>query len=99
MLKRILTATLVAVGVLGFVSVVGNWTTAIDAEFLVYGQSSGGSGGDGGTTPTTTAVNIIPQVAAGSFDGGANSFTTIIQVINSSSTSASLTVEFFDTVG
>ena len=99
MLKRILTATLVAVGVLGFVSVVGNWTTAIDAEFLVYGQSSGGSGGGGDTTPTATTVNIIPQVAAGSYDGGANSFTTIIQVINGSSTSATLTAEFFDTVG
>ena len=62
MLKRIFTVTLVAVGVLGFVSVVGNWTTAIDAEFLVYGQSSGGTGGGGGQTGTTstTVTNIIP---------------------------------------
>jgi hypothetical protein len=71
MLKRIFTATLVAVGILGFVSVVGNWTTAIDSEFLVYGQSGGtgagggGGGGESGST-TTTVVNIIPQVAAGS---------------------------------
>ncbi len=102
MLKRVFTATLVAVGVLGFVSVVGNWTTAIDAEFLVYGQSSGGTGGGGGQTgtSTTTVTNIIPQVAAGSFDGGANSFTTIIQVINhDSSASSTLMVELFDTLG
>ena len=102
MLKRIFTATLVAVGILGFVSVVGNWTTAIDLEFLVYGQSggtgTGGGGGESGST-TTTVVNIIPQVAAGSYDGGANSFTTIIQVINHDTVSASLTVELFDTVG
>ena len=84
MLKRVLTVTLVAAGVLGFVSVVGNWTDALDAEFLVFGQTGGtgtGTGGGGtGQTGGTTITKIIPQVAAGSFDGGATTFSTTIQV-------------------
>ena len=90
MLKRVLTVTLVAAGVLGFVSVVGNWTDALDAEFLVFGQT-GGTG--------VTITKIIPQIAAGSFDGGATTFFTLIQVINAGTTPVSVTAEFFNQDG
>ena len=103
MLKRVLTVTLVAAGVLGFVSVVGNWTDALDAEFLVFGQTGGtgtGSGGGGtGQTGGTTITKIIPQVAAGSFDGGATTFSTTIQVINVGTSAVSLTVDLFNQDG
>ena len=93
-MKRVLTAALVVAGVLGFVSAVGNWTKALDAEFLVYGQSPGPV-----PPPPTTITKILPQIAAGSFDAGANSFTTIIQIINAGTSSVSLTVELFNTDG
>lgn len=102
MLKRVMTVTLVVVGVLGFVSVVGNWTKALDAEFLVFGQTGGtgsGSGGGGTGGGTTTITKIIPQVAAGSFDAGATTFSTTIQVINVGTSAVSLTADFFNQNG
>lgn len=44
-------------------------------------------------------VAVIPQVAAGSFDGGATTYSTSIQVINSESTAATLTIQFFNPDG
>ncbi len=99
LIKRVLAGMLVAVGILGFVSLVGNWTNAIDGEFLVYGQSSGvGGGGGGGGGSTVT--QIIPHVAAGSFGGATETFSTIIQIINSGTTAVTLTsVELFNQDG
>ncbi len=98
LIKRVLTGMLVAVGILGFVSVVGYWTTALDAEFLVYGQSGGGGGGGGGAGSTVT--QIIPHVAAGSFAGATETFSTIIQIINAGTTSVELTsIELFNQDG
>ena len=88
LIKRVLSGMLIGVGILGFVSVVGNWTSALDAEFLVYGQSEegggtgGGGGGSGGGGAGTTVTQIIPHVAAGSFAGATETFSTIIQIIN-----------------
>ena len=88
---------------LGFVSVVGNWTKALDAEFLVFGQTGGtgtGTGGGGtGQTGGVTITKIIPQVAAESFDGGATTFSTTIQVINVGTSAVSLTVDLFNQDG
>ena len=99
LIKRVLAGMLVAVGILGFVSLVGNWTNAIDGEFLVYGQSSGGGGGGGGGGGSTV-TQIIPHVAAGSFGGATETFSTIIQIINSGTTAVTLTsVELFNQDG
>ena len=101
MLKRILTATLSAVAVVGFVSLVGNWTQALDAEFLVFGQTGGtGTGSGGGATGgTTTITKIIPQVANGTFDGGNTDFNTVIQIMNAGTSAVTLTAEFFNQDG
>jgi hypothetical protein len=96
LIKRVLTGMAVAVGILGFVSIVGNWTSAIDAEFLVYGQSEGGRTGGGGSTVT----QIIPHVAAGSFAGSTDTFSTIIQIINGGASAVTLTsIELFNQDG
>ena len=106
LIKRVLTGMLVSVGILEFVSVVGNWTNALDAEFLVYGQSGGGGGTGGGGGESggggagTTVTQIIPHVAAGSFAGATETFSTIIQIINAGTTSVELTsIELFNQDG
>ena len=106
LIKRVLSGMLVAVGILGFVSVVGNWTNALDAEFLVYGQSGGGGGTGGGGGESggggagSTVTQIIPHVAAGSFAGATETFSTIIQIINAGTTAVELTsIELFNQDG
>ncbi len=40
-------------------------------------------------------VTIVPHTAAGSFDGGATSYTTVVQVTNQTTGDAMVTAEFF----
>ena len=43
----------------------------------------------------TTNVAIVPQIAAGSFDGGLNSYSTAIQIINSETTPVTISAQFY----
>jgi hypothetical protein len=47
----------------------------------------------------TQNVAIVPQVAAGSFDGGANVYSTMIQIINSEPVAANISIQFFTQSG
>ena len=63
-------------------------------------RRGGGGEGGGGETEGDTVTRVIPQIAVGSFDGGATDYTTTIQVINASSDAVTLTTaEFFNTDG
>lgn len=48
---------------------------------------------------TGTFVRIIPQIAIGSFDGGATKFSTVIEIINANVTSVNVSANFFNEDG
>ena len=76
----------------------GEWTQGLQSGFVPYGQT--GSGGSGGTgTSGTTTTKIIPQVAVGSYDGGLTTYSTVIQIINSGSVTATVSVNFYNENG
>ena len=78
------------------------WTKGLNSEFLVLGQS-GGTGSGGGSTGTTgtatTTTRIIPQVAVGSFDGNLSKYSTVIQIVNTGTTAATVTGTFYNEQG
>ena len=49
--------------------------------------------------PTNTAVIIVPQIAAGSFDGGVTSYNTVIQIANQTTVDVEINVEVFEQNG
>ena len=99
MIKYSLTIALATLGVLFLITGIGNWTNALDTEFIAYGQTGGGGGG-GGEEPGDTVTNIVPQIAVGSYDGGATDYTTTIQIINGNSDAVTLSsADFFNTDG
>ena len=76
-----------------------DWSKALDGDFLVYGQTAGtggtvgGTGTTGGTTVTVTKV--IPQVAAGSFDGNLTKYTTVAEIVNTGATALTVSGNFY----
>ncbi len=100
MIKHTLTIALATLGVLVLITGIGNWTNALDTDFIAYGQTGGGGGEGGGEETGDTVTRVILQMAVGSFDGGATDYTTTIQIINASSSAVTLTTaEFFNTDG
>src|SRR5207244_6603727 len=102
--KRILkTGALAAVVtiVFGFFAYrAAEWSRGLNSEFLVLGQSSGtGGGGTGGTGTTATTTKVIPQIAIGSFDGGLTKYSTVIEVINTSSSALTVSGNFYNQDG
>jgi hypothetical protein len=98
----------VAVAILGilFISNGGDWATAIDPSFVVYGQTVGNTAPYGGQTggagtilfgqqSAPAVVKVVPQIAVGSFDGGLTKYTTIVQVINTGSTPVAVSGNFY----
>ena len=84
-----------------FVFRAAEWTRAINGEFVVYGQTSGGgSGGSGGGTGTAgvTFTRVIPQIAVGSYDSLFN-HVTVIQVVNTGSASINVSGNFYNPNG
>ena len=57
---------------------------------IAYGQTSGSS---------TTTTSVIHQVAVGSFDGGATTFSTKVQMINAGTNSVTVSASFFNQDG
>lgn len=81
-----------------------DWTRGLSSEFIVYGQTSGGTGGTGGTTTTsgttvTTITKILPQVAVGSFDANITKYISVIQIANTGATPITVTANFLNPAG
>lgn len=79
------------------------WTRGLGSEFVVLGQTEGTGGGTGGATGTTptvtfTVTKILPQIAVGSFDGLVK-YTTIIEIVNTSSNAAYVRADFYNSDG
>src|SRR3989338_7823606 len=78
------------------------WSKGFNAEFLVYGQTSGTGGSTGGGTGTTggaTFTRVIPHIPAGSYDNNATKYITVMQVINTGQNSVNVSAEFYNTDG
>ena len=72
---------------------------AMKPEFLVFGQTSGGTGGGGGggqtgTGGSTTLIRVIPQIAVGDLEGSGR-YSTTVQIINSGTAAVTVQGEFF----
>ena len=69
-----------------------DWSKGLNSGFIVYGQSgTGGGGGSTGTGGGTTYTKALPQIVSG---GG---YATTIEVINTSSTTESVSAVFYNT--
>jgi hypothetical protein len=83
-----------------FVMRLDEWSRGMNSDFLVYGQTSPGTGGGTGGSGTTAGITkIIPQIALGSYDNGVTRYTTYIQVINTGSTTATVSGSFYNPNG
>src|SRR5215468_7474272 len=96
--KRILKTGALAVGATIAFAVfafrVANWSRGIDSKAIVQGQTTSSCSA---ATPDASAVEttkVIPQVAAGSFDGGLTKYQTFIQIVNTSGTPQTITGSF-----
>ncbi len=86
-----------------FVLRMDDWSKGLNSEFVAYGQSGGttgtttttGCGVTSGATGTSTvcATKVIPQIVAG--DG----YKSLIQIINTGSSTVTVTGEFYNTNG
>ncbi len=98
--KRILkTGALAAAVTIAFAIFVfraAEWSKGLNSEFVVLGQTSTGtSTGGSGTTGGTTITKIVPQIVAGSFDGGLTKYTTVIQIVNTNSSAVTVSGNFY----
>jgi len=98
--KRILkTGALAAAVTIAFAILVfraAEWSKGLNSEFLVLGQTSTGtSTGGSGTTGGTTITKIVPQIVAGSFDGGLTKYTTVIQIVNTNTSAITVSGNFY----
>jgi len=87
---KVFAAAIVVVIAVAFVVRVRDWTKGLGSDFVVYGQSGGP--GPGGFVVT----RIVPQIAVGSFDGNLTKYTTIIQIVNTSTNAVSVQGSFFN---
>lgn len=73
------------------------WSKGFHSQMIVLGQGTftGNPCFTGGATTTTQTLEVIPQVAIGSFDGGLTKYSTIIQIVNTSGMAQDVTVNFF----
>ena len=81
----------------GFIALGQTGTTTPPVTTTGCGATTGTSTGTAsGTTTTTTCITkIIPQIAAGSFDGNATKYSTTIEIVNTGTTAATLTGNFY----
>src|SRR5947207_8069143 len=83
-----------------FANRAAEWSKGLNSEFLVLGQSGGtGGGGTGGTGTVATTTKVIPQIAIGSFDRGLTKYSTVIEVINTSSSAVTVSGNFYNQDG
>jgi hypothetical protein len=86
-----------------FVFRAAEWSKGLNSEFVVLGQTGGTGGGSpvgtSGTTGGTQITKIIPQIVAGSFDGGLSKYSTTIEIVNTNSTAVTVTANFYSQSG
>src|SRR5437016_13608323 len=89
------TGVLAVIATLAFASFVfriEEWTKGLRSHFLVLGQT--------GTPPGGKAITkIIPQIAVGSFDGNVTSYRTVTEIVNTGSSTVSVTGNFYNPNG
>src|SRR5579883_2364568 len=94
----VMAAAITLVGAL-FVMRLDDWSKGLTSGFIAYGQSGTGTGGSGtgssgGTgTETVTVTKTLPHVVGG---GG---YSSVIEVINTSGSTESVTASFFTQTG
>jgi hypothetical protein len=94
-------ATTIAFAIFAFRA--AEWSKGLNSEFVVLGQTGGGGGGSStgtsGTTAGTQLTKIVPQVVAGSFDGGLSKYSTTIEVVNTNSSAITVSGNFYSQSG
>ena len=88
--QRILKTGLLAVVVTALFAVfmyrVAEWSNGTNAEMAASRQTNAGC---------SQTVKVIPQMPLGSFDAGLTRYSTIVQIINTSGSSQSITADFY----
>ena len=97
-------AIVVTIAFASFVFRVEEWTKALRSDFVVYGQSSTNGGGGSPPPPPpppapTTVTKVLPQIAVGSFDGNLTKYSTVIEIVNTSSAPITVSGNFYNTNG
>jgi hypothetical protein len=84
-----------------------DWSRGLTSGFVVLGQTSTGGGTGGGSTSgcttsgsgsgtsSVTITKVVPQIAAGSYDNGISSYTTVIQLVNTSGAANTINASFY----
>ncbi len=79
-----------------FVYRAAEWSKGLNSEFFVLGQSGGAGPGTAAAPASVGATTkIIPQIAIGSFDRGLTKYITVIQIVNTGTSPAAVTGEFY----
>ena len=91
-------AVVVTIAFAIFVFRAADWVKGFNSEFLVYGQTSGGGGTIAATGTSGLVTKVIPQIAVGDFGDGTK-YTTVIQIINTSSTGITVSGNFYTQLG
>jgi len=90
--KTAVLAVLVTIAFATFVFRIEEWTKGVRSGFVTLGQTGEPSRG----TPST---KIIPQIAAGSFDGNVTKYRTVTEIVNTGSNTISVTGNFYNSNG
>jgi hypothetical protein len=87
------TGVLAVVATIAFASFafkIEEWTKGLRSESVVLGQTG---------TPPGGVTKIIPQIAVGSFDGNITKYTTVAEIVNTGSSTVSVTGSFYNQNG
>ena len=82
-----------------FVFRVEDWTKGLSTDFVVYGQTTVPGTGCTCTGTSTSTARIIPQVAVGSFDSNVTKYKTVIEIVNTGTTTATLSGGLYTQAG
>ena len=80
-----------------------DWTKGLSSEFIVYGQStggtSGGTGGTGGSTGSST-TKVVAQIASGNFgDIEPRAYGTVMEIVNPGTAAVTVSGNFYNENG
>jgi hypothetical protein len=81
------------------------WSRGFNSGFIVLGQTGTAGGGSNGCstggsgTGSVAVTKVVPQIVAGSYDGGFTKYTTVIEVVNTSGIASSINANFYNVDG
>src|SRR5437867_12986921 len=87
------TGVLAVVATIAFASFafrIEEWTKGLRSDFVVIGRTGTSPGG---------VTKIIPQIAVGSFDGNITRYVTVTEIVNTGSSTVSVTGSFYNQNG